>query len=92
MLGPGPGSTVRCDRLHTAASAINTGMAADDAPLIPLPEIQVCCLACGVRYRKPLSGTVVNSNPGCPACGYLGWALDADASPPFATDEPRPAA
>jgi len=45
-------------------------------------EISVCCLACGLPYKKPLSGTVASANPGCPACGYLGWARDPDAPPP----------
>jgi len=44
-------------------------------------DIPVCCLACGLRYRKPLSGTVSTANPGCPACGYLGWTLDREADP-----------
>ena len=47
-------------------------------------EIPVCCLACGLRYRKPLSGTVASANPGCPACGYLGWTLDREAEAPTA--------
>ena len=63
-------------------------MPAVDNPLSQPPEMRVCCLACGKRYRKPLAGTVANANPGCPACGYLGWALDAER-PPLATDEPR---
>jgi predicted nucleic acid-binding Zn-ribbon protein len=44
-------------------------------------QIPVCCLACGLRYRKPVSGHVTRANPGCPACGYLGWARDPEAPP-----------
>jgi hypothetical protein len=76
----------------TVASGTEGGMLADDAPLTPPSELQVCCLACGACYRKPLAGTVASSNPGCSACGYLGWVLDTDAPPPFARDEPRSAA
>jgi hypothetical protein len=70
----------------TVASGTDRAMLADDAPFTPPSELQVCCLAC---YRKPLAGTVASSNPGCSACGYLGWVLDPDAPPPFARDAPR---
>jgi hypothetical protein len=62
-----------------------------DDPLTQPSEIRVCCLACGERYGKPLAGTVASANPGCPACGYLGWALDVDAPPraPFSRDAQR---
>jgi hypothetical protein len=57
-------------------------MSADEYAITKQPtEIAVCCLACGARYRKPPAGTVTRANPGCPACGYLGWALDADLPP-----------
>jgi hypothetical protein len=57
-------------------------MAADDGSIATHPnEIRVCCLACGTRYGKPISGTVTRANPGCPACGYLGWVLDTESEP-----------
>jgi hypothetical protein len=33
----------------------------------------VRCLECGTVYSKPLGGGTVDRNPGCPACGYVGW-------------------
>jgi len=33
----------------------------------------VCCLECGQIYSKPVGGGTVQNNPGCPACGYVGW-------------------
>jgi phage FluMu protein Com len=33
----------------------------------------VRCLECGEIYAKPSAGGTVEKNPGCPACGYLGW-------------------
>jgi DNA-directed RNA polymerase subunit RPC12/RpoP len=35
---------------------------------------QVRCLECGASYEKPNNGGTVRENPGCPECGYLGWA------------------
>jgi len=35
---------------------------------------RVRCLECGFVYGKPGTGRVVDSNPGCPVCGYVGWA------------------
>jgi hypothetical protein len=34
---------------------------------------RVRCLACGSAYAKPAGGGTLYANPGCPACGYLGW-------------------
>lgn len=34
----------------------------------------VCCLECGSVYAKPSDGGTVRRNPGCPECGYVGWA------------------
>ena len=34
----------------------------------------VCCLACTTVYSKPASGGTATRNPGCPSCGYVGWA------------------
>ena len=34
----------------------------------------VRCLACGTVYAKPSSLGTAESNPGCPRCGYVGWA------------------
>jgi predicted nucleic acid-binding Zn-ribbon protein len=33
----------------------------------------VHCLECGEIYAKPVGGGTVLKNPGCPACGYVGW-------------------
>ena len=33
----------------------------------------VRCLECGEIYSKPAAGGTVDKNPGCPACGYIGW-------------------
>ena len=32
------------------------------------------CLACGTVYPKPAAVGTAESNPGCPHCGYVGWA------------------
>jgi hypothetical protein len=41
----------------------------------PLPGIdRVRCLGCGALYVKPAGGGTVSANPGCPECGYVGWA------------------
>jgi hypothetical protein len=37
----------------------------------------VRCLECGAVYAKPTGGGTVRQNPGCPECGYIGWAHDA---------------
>ena len=36
---------------------------------------RVCCLECATKYMKPASGGTVDSNPGCPRCGSIGWIL-----------------
>jgi hypothetical protein len=33
----------------------------------------VRCLECSEVYSKPLAGSTVHKNPGCPECGYVGW-------------------
>jgi hypothetical protein len=33
----------------------------------------VQCLECGGVYAKPVAGGIVQQNPGCPTCGYVGW-------------------
>ena len=40
--------------------------------------VTVRCLACGQPYAKPADGGTVKTNPGCPKCGYLGWADEHD--------------
>ncbi|MBV8065870.1 MAG: hypothetical protein JOY72_09055 [Actinobacteria bacterium] len=35
--------------------------------------ITVRCLECGASYGKPQSGSIADTNPGCPVCGYVGW-------------------
>ena len=40
----------------------------------PLSVLEsVCCLACGEIYSKPVAGSTMHKNPGCPDCGYVGW-------------------
>ena len=43
--------------------------------LFPTLEVleSVHCLECGEIYSKPVAGGTVLKNPGCPACGYVGW-------------------
>ena len=53
--------------------------------------VTVKCLSCGVSYAKPGGGGTVRTNPGCPECGYLGWADDASLVTP-ACARPRSAA
>jgi hypothetical protein len=36
--------------------------------------LTVRCLACGTPYAKPNGHGTVRGNPGCPRCGYVGWA------------------
>ena len=57
-------------------------------PLMPPPsrkpgysahvrDIIVChvkCLSCRSVYGKPFGGGLAVENPGCPHCGYAGWA------------------
>lgn len=49
---------------------------------------RVRCLECGTKYVKPSGGgTVVQRNPGCPRCGYVGW-IAALVPAPSATPSP----
>jgi hypothetical protein len=48
------------------------GDAAGDAPGLHVFDT-VRCLDCGEAYAKPRDGGTVAQNPGCPACGYVGW-------------------
>jgi hypothetical protein len=49
----------------------------DDEGARSLSRVQrVRCLACGLVYVKPAGGGTVSANPGCPACGYVGWVLE----------------
>ena len=50
----------------------------------------VRCLACCHLYDKPAGGGTFRRNPGCPRCGYVGWAaaplrLMSAAAPAVAT-------
>ena len=44
-----------------------------DGPKLTVLE-SVRCLECGLVYAKPSGGGTVQANPGCPDCGYVGWA------------------
>ena len=48
----------------------------------------VCCLECGQIYSKPTGGSTVQNNPGCPACGYVGWIPLSLPAEPRATRRP----
>jgi hypothetical protein len=54
----------------------------------------VRCLDCGETYSKPAAGTTTERNPGCPACGYVGWipltAPAEEAAPRRYGGGPRP--
>lgn len=47
--------------------------------LEPYEIADVVCLGCGSPYRKPTTDDVWLANPGCPRCGYTGWADYHDA-------------
>jgi hypothetical protein len=46
----------------------------DEAPKLTVVT-SVRCLECGAVYAKPSGGGTVRENPGCPECGYVGWAV-----------------
>ena len=46
----------------------------DEAPRLTVVT-SVRCLECGAVYAKPAGGGTVRENPGCPECGYVGWAV-----------------
>lgn len=48
---------------------------ADEAPKLTVVT-SVRCLECGAIYAKPSGGGTVRENPGCPDCGYVGWAVE----------------
>jgi hypothetical protein len=47
----------------------------DEGPSLTVLE-SVRCLECGSVYAKPAGGGTVRENPGCPECGYVGWAAE----------------
>ena len=49
----------------------------------------VRCLGCGAQYPKPSGGGTARANPGCPACGYLGWVAVRPTASPLHSDEDR---
>ena len=48
-------------------------MGARTGPVFHVIET-VRCLGCEAVYAKPRLGGTAATNPGCPECGYLGWA------------------
>jgi len=49
-------------------------MEAASAAQRPLTVLEsVVCLECSETYSKPKMGGTTLENPGCPACGYVGW-------------------
>jgi hypothetical protein len=47
-----------------------------EGPQLSVVE-SVRCLDCGAVYAKPSGGGTVQENPGCPDCGYVGWAASS---------------
>jgi hypothetical protein len=51
---------------------------AKEEPVPTTPHLQVLqivrCLECNAVYTKPSGGGTATANPGCPECGYVGWA------------------
>jgi hypothetical protein len=45
---------------------------------LPFEVTDVVCLGCGLSYRKPTTHSFWDDDPGCPRCGYTGWADRAD--------------
>jgi hypothetical protein len=45
----------------------------DEARKRRAAESIVVCLECGTAYGKPSGSGTSRRNPGCPACGYVGW-------------------
>jgi len=43
------------------------------SPPILTVLVSVRCLECAGVYAKPTIGGTSEMNPGCPACGYVGW-------------------
>jgi hypothetical protein len=51
---------------------------------------RVRCLECGAIYSKPAGGGTSCSNPGCPHCGYVGWAATSLLTDPLPLPLPLP--
>lgn len=47
--------------------------------LRPYDVADVVCLGCGSVYLKPETDDIWLDNPGCPGCGYHGWAEFGEA-------------
>jgi predicted nucleic acid-binding Zn-ribbon protein len=67
----------------------------ESADVVRLERVR--CLECGTTYAKPADGGMVNENPGCPRCGYLGWIRTTVPTPEDGRhrsggDQPPPAA
>jgi hypothetical protein len=45
----------------------------------PYEVADVVCLGCGSAYLKPDTDDIWLDNPGCPCCGYHGWADCSEA-------------
>jgi hypothetical protein len=67
-------------------------LAASAAPALSVLE-SVRCLECSEIYSKPVAGGTVHKNPGCPACGYVGWiplSLPQESRPRHSAAGPQP--
>ena len=66
-------------------------IAPQTAPLSVLESVR--CLECSEIYSKPVAGGTVHKNPGCPACGYVGWiplSLPQETRPRHSAAGPQP--
>jgi hypothetical protein len=51
---------------------------------------RVRCLNCGTTYTKPMTGGIVQMNPGCPRCCYAGWLTVSGRGRPLRSVEGPP--
>jgi len=76
----------------SACAGVFTGMDGATHPRLELLET-VRCLECGGVYAKPSAGDTATRNPGCPACGYVGWiplSLPQETRPRHSDAGPQP--
>ena len=64
-------------------SGVSLHMDADDT-VVHVERVR--CLECETTYTQPTGGWIVDRNPGCPRCGYVGWI---SATVPLRSATPR---
>ena len=66
----------------SSRSGISHGVQAQRVELSRVTKLEtiesVRCLGCDAVYAKPCGGGTISTNPGCPHCGYLGWAIASE--------------